>query len=103
MFTKDDISNKIEKLRYNLNIARQMRDTMGSSRSQMHIKQITEEIKFWEDKLKKLEDNQKNGHFCRCFRPCFLPLMRIRFVTVLLQTSIIDVINVSCRLVVWNI
>jgi hypothetical protein len=57
MFTKDDISNKIEKLRYNLNIARQMRDTMGSSRSQMHIKQITEEIKFWEDKLKKLEDN----------------------------------------------
>ena len=56
MFTKDDISNKIEELRYNLNIARQMRN-MGSSRSQMHINQITKEIKYWEDKLKKLEDS----------------------------------------------
>ncbi|PNL90501.1 hypothetical protein A6J76_010130 [Aggregatibacter aphrophilus] len=41
--------------------------------------------------------------FADVFAPCFLPLMGIRFVIVLLQASIIDVINVSCSLVVWNI
>jgi len=41
--------------------------------------------------------------FADVFAPCFLLLMGIRFVIVLLQTSIIDVINVSCSLVVWNI
>ncbi|ACS96670.1 hypothetical protein NT05HA_0232 [Aggregatibacter aphrophilus NJ8700] len=41
--------------------------------------------------------------FAGVFAPCVLLLIGIRFVIVLLRTSIIDVINVSCSFVVWNI
>ena len=41
--------------------------------------------------------------FAGVLSPCFLLLMRIRFVIILLEILITGVINVSCGLVVWNI